>query len=41
MRTPPPNPTLSLGAMMYVARDVSGALRSYASEQEYREVMTI
>lgn len=32
-------PSLSLGAMMYVARDVSGALRSYATEREYRELL--
>jgi len=32
-------PSLSLGAMMFVARDVSGALRSYATTAEYQELL--
>ena len=34
-------PSLSLGAMMVVARDVSGALRSYASTEEYRALLEL
>jgi len=32
-------PSLSLGAMMYVAKDVSGALKSYGSASDYRALL--